>query len=270
MTRRERLEAKLEKREQWAAGRRAKAEGLLASTRKYDGDYAFNTQPGHIPERARVIARQDRAFENLKVADHHAEKAGGLAAQLARTTFSDDPDALDQLRARIAEQEAACERKAAWNTAWKRGAAAGEKKAKAAGKTGAEDLLIARLDGGEQALREAGVSETIILAANTSMEPGYSWVKAPFDMTHLRAEIRRLKGRVEEVTRQRDRAERADAAGGVLIAQNGGGWCSITFSEKPDREVLDALKAAGFRWGSGSWAGKAEALPTCVIALATA
>lgn len=31
----------------------------------YLGDHAFNTQPGHIPLRARVIARDDQAHESL-------------------------------------------------------------------------------------------------------------------------------------------------------------------------------------------------------------
>lgn len=32
-------------------------------------------------------------------------------------------------------------------------------------------------------------------------------------------------------------------------------------SEKPEREILAALRAAGFSWGMGSWIGKASALP---------
>jgi hypothetical protein len=35
----------------------------------------------------------------------------------------------------------------------------------------------------------------------------------------------------------------------------------ITFAEKPERAVLDALKAAGFRWGNGSWVGRRDAIP---------
>ena len=35
----------------------------------------------------------------------------------------------------------------------------------------------------------------------------------------------------------------------------------VTFAEKPDREILDALRAAGFGWGGGSWCGKRENLP---------
>lgn len=44
-------------------------------------------------------------------------------------------------------------------------------------------------------------------------------------------------------------------------------WAVITFAEKPEREVIDALKAAGFRWGAGSWAGYGDTLPAQVRAM---
>lgn len=276
MTRRERLERKLEKREEWAGKARERSAARFKAVSAIADNIPLG-QPilvGHHSEKrarkdqARIVSGMTKGLEEGRLADHHEGKAGGLAAQLARTTFSDDPDALDQLAARIAKLEAECERKTSWNAAWKRGAAAGEKKAKAKGKTSAEDLLIARLDGGEQALREAGHSQAIILAANTSMEPGYSWVKAPFDMTHLRAEIRRLKGRVEEITRQQARQARAEAAGGVTIARSADGfWCTVTFAEKPERSILEALRDAGYRFGAGSWSGYLKDLPPAVVAM---
>ena len=45
MTRRERLEAKLERHREWASGRKATADSLLAQNERYHGDIAFNTQP---------------------------------------------------------------------------------------------------------------------------------------------------------------------------------------------------------------------------------
>ena len=58
MTRRERLEAKVERRRDWAAGRRGQAADLYRYTDRYRGDVAFNTQPGHIPERARALRQR--------------------------------------------------------------------------------------------------------------------------------------------------------------------------------------------------------------------
>src|SRR3990167_4134387 len=105
MNTRERLEAKVERREEWAAGRREKAAVVAHEAERYRGDYAFNTQPGHIPERARLIKREERAYEDSKMADHHDSKAAGLARQLDRSVFSDDADAIARLEARIAENE---------------------------------------------------------------------------------------------------------------------------------------------------------------------
>jgi len=50
----------------------------LNHNRTYTDDIAFNTQPGHIPLRDRVIKQNDRAYENLSVAKHFEEKAESL------------------------------------------------------------------------------------------------------------------------------------------------------------------------------------------------
>ena len=49
-------------------------------------------------------------------------------------------------------------------------------------------------------------------------------------------------------------------AGGVVV-QPHGEYCRVVFAEKPAREILNALKAAGFSWGDGGWSGKADRLP---------
>lgn len=67
-----------DKYEEWAAKRREKAAALVAHNEIYTKDYAFNTQPGHIPERARVIAREDQAYEHVKVAKKFEAKAKAL------------------------------------------------------------------------------------------------------------------------------------------------------------------------------------------------
>ncbi len=65
--------------EGWAAKRRERAEATLSHNRKhYTGDIAFCTQPGHIPLRARVNARDARAFESLRVAERFERKAKAL------------------------------------------------------------------------------------------------------------------------------------------------------------------------------------------------
>lgn len=76
--RQEAADTKADRYDGWAAKRREKADAALAYTSHYTNDHAFNTQPGHIPQRARIIAQEDRAFENLRTAQQFSAKAEGL------------------------------------------------------------------------------------------------------------------------------------------------------------------------------------------------
>jgi hypothetical protein len=122
LTRRERLEAKVERRRGWAETRHARAAAGFAQGAPYRGDIAFNTQPGHIPERARIIRAEDRACENLQVARHHEAKADGLERALEHTIFDDDPDAIERLTTRADANETKANLFAAINKAWRKGA----------------------------------------------------------------------------------------------------------------------------------------------------
>lgn len=249
MTRRERLERKIEKREEWAQNRTTKAAALHRANEPYVSDYAFNTQPGHIPERARVIRREDKAFEHMGVAEHHRSKAAGLQAQIDRTIFSDDPDAIEQLEAKATACDAKAERENAINRAWRK-------------HKGDEAALFA-------AWRELGCSDAMCRSlAENAREFSWSERKGPCDATYARAEARRCRERIEQIKRQNARREEAEDSGGVSIRRaESCDWCTVTFAEKPDREILSALKAAGFRWGAGSWGGPASRLPECVASL---
>ena len=121
MTYRERRERRADRLREWAAKREEHATAVFASHEVYRGDVAFYTQPGHIPERARVIAREDRAFESLRKADSMASRASGIEDQLAASIYSDDPDAIAQLQARIARLEAERDRIKAYNASCRRG-----------------------------------------------------------------------------------------------------------------------------------------------------
>lgn len=77
--RQEAADRKAEKYEGWAAKRRKAAEAVLDHNREhYRSCHAFNTQPGHIPIRARVIAQDDRAHTSLRKAEEMEEKAERL------------------------------------------------------------------------------------------------------------------------------------------------------------------------------------------------
>jgi hypothetical protein len=107
MTRRERLERKLEKRREWAAGRQADAAAHFQASHNIFDSIPMR-QPilvGHHSERAhrRALERSDnhmhKGCESADMAKLHEQKADGIAAQLERSEFSDDDDALERLQA---------------------------------------------------------------------------------------------------------------------------------------------------------------------------
>ncbi len=69
---------KADRYEGWAEKREHKAEAALNSFPSMRHDWAFITQPGHIPARARMNAADERAFESLKVAEGMRSKAESL------------------------------------------------------------------------------------------------------------------------------------------------------------------------------------------------
>jgi hypothetical protein len=71
-------ERKAEKYEEWAEKREHKANAQLNSHSEIQHDWAFITQPGHIPFRAKMIKADDRAFESLNVAEGFRNKAENL------------------------------------------------------------------------------------------------------------------------------------------------------------------------------------------------
>lgn len=106
MTYRDRREARAGRLLEWAEKREDRAAAVLKAGEPFRGDIAFSTQPGHIPFRARLIAREDRAHESLAKAGSMRSRADGIEGQLAASIYEDDPDAIGQLRERIARLEA--------------------------------------------------------------------------------------------------------------------------------------------------------------------
>lgn len=240
MTRRERLERKLELRQEWADKRKAKANAVFARAEQYRGDYAFNTQPGHIPERARLIRAEERAFEDMNMANHHVSCAAGIATALDRSIFSDDDNAIQALEDRIAEHEAERTKMREINRLYRKGDAAG---------------LAAMGADYEQLKRRVDLLE--------SWQDKQPYAK--YELSNLGGRISADRKRLEYLKEQKARAAQAEQSeNGVTLEQCSMGYVRVTFAEKPDREILSALRSAGFHWGGGSWAGKGDVLPECV------
>lgn len=243
MTRRERALERLERRRTWAAGRRDKAAACAAVADPYRGDIAFNTQPGHIPERARVIRATEKCFEHSSMAAHHDEKAAGIERQLASTVFSDDVNAVEALKAKITKERADVEKMKAANKIVRKF------------KTATPEALAA--------LQAAGLP----VSCAKLFEPDFAGRLGfpAYMIANAGANIRRMEARIVEITRQQARSQKADAAGGVVIEDAGksdaGDFIRVIFAEKPEREIIDKLKASGFYWGQGCWTGERSKLP---------
>ena len=246
MSRRERLERKLALRREWAEKREQRGNAAISQSLDMVSIIPMG-QPiliGHHSEKRHraLLARSDNAMrrgcESLDMAKHHDAKASGIEAQLETSIFSDDENAIDQLKARIAELEKDRDENKRLNAWWR-------KHGTMRGCPGISEEAAAKI--------EADIARRSSFARQPA--PAYS-------LTNLGANIRRLKQRIEEITRRNARTEAAQNAGGVVI-EGSGDYIRVTFAEKPEREILDALKAAGFRWGGGSWTGLRSKLPPC-------
>lgn len=254
MTRRERLERKMEKREEWAAGRQAKAEQAFDTSRQITSGIPFG-QPilvGHHSEtrHRNTLKKSDnamrRGIESQDMAEHHAGKAEGISRQLKGSIFSDDPDAIEALKAKVTKLE-------------------GERD-----KIKATNKIVRRKPKNEptpEKLAELAVLVGSETAAEQLFKPDFCGrIGIPsYVLQNLGGNITSARNRIKDIERRNAQTEAAQDAGGVLVKLDQCGtteYATVTFSEKPEYSVIKALKAAGFRWGAGSWFGKSDALPS--------
>lgn len=250
MTRRERLENKLEKRREWADKAEARSEQFSNESHRMMSVIPMG-QPilvGHHSEkrdrnyRNRAWNKMGKAVEQSKLAEHHISRAGGLEHALENSIFSDDPDAVEAIEARIAENQAKRERMVLVNKLYRKGDAEG--------------------------LKALGI-DLEALKAGLAAKGGY-WGKAPhlpYEMSNLGGRITADKKRIEAVKMRQRRAAEAEAAPDGVVIKTGHGQAQVTFAEKPERAILDALRAANFHWSGGCWFGPEEQLPAEVRAL---
>ena len=253
MTRRERLERKIEKRREWAEKAETRGQALHDQAHSMASIIPFG-QPilvGHHSEsrdrnyRNRIQNKFGAAFEQMDKAKHHIGKAAGLENQLERSIFSDDPDAIENLEAKVASLEAERERMKTINKLYRKADVAGL----------------------------AAISIEYESLKAKLAEAGSYWGSAPYlpySLQNLGGRILDAKRRIETVKARNQRAAKADAAGGMTIERTQCGltnYATVTFAEKPERKILNDLRAAGFRWGGGNWFGETEKLPASVVEL---
>jgi hypothetical protein len=211
---------------------------------------------GHHSERGHraALRRHDRAMdrgcaEHAKAA-HYAAKADAVGTA---GISSDDPAALEKLRAKLAALERRRELMKRVNQAWRKGA-------RSRGKEGGEAALRAlQTPDGAAQFTDA---EIAIMSGNVGR---YSWITAPFEdyaLSNLGANIKRVRTRVEQLER---RGEQLAEAPDTERLHTGEGWyietrpadlrIALVFAARPPREVTQFLRGAGWRWAPthGAW-----------------
>lgn len=113
----------------------------------------------------------------------------------------------------------------------------------------------------EERVAELEAKREAIKAENKARRARGEEIAPAYVLANLSGNIKRNRDRLAGLKADKARAERSEGAGGQLVEVLASGYCSVTFAEKPPRETLDALKAAGFHWRRGSWWGKHAQLP---------
>lgn len=129
MTTRERRERRAERLREWASKRGQKAAQAGAQARALGSAIPMgqpilvghHSERGHRRHLSRIDAAMSRAVEHGEKARSMASRAANIEAALDRSIYSDDEDAVQRLRERIAGLEAERDRIKAFNASARRG-----------------------------------------------------------------------------------------------------------------------------------------------------
>lgn len=209
MTRRERLEARAERRRAWAESREAKSDAAYSGAREIADGIPFG-QPilvGHHSEgrarrdQARIERGMAAAVENDRAAADHRSAADGIDRQLATSVFSDDEDAPDRLRERIAALEAQRDRIKAYNASCRKGAR------------------------NVELLDEAQREDILSIAQHAAYQLGRHGEFPSYALSNLGGRIRDQKKRLERIERDREQAANGQRGAGRAMLSRYAGSC---------------------------------------------
>jgi len=194
----------------------------------------------------RLDSHMRQACESSGMAEQHRSRADGIARQLDTSIYSDDADAVERLTEKRTELEERRE--------WMKSANAYYKKHK----------HLTGWDGPSEMAREG--------LTTLRVQPYYDRPFPSYALTNIGARIRAAAKRAVSIPAQAARLEQAqaeaEAAGGCAIRYSDDReYCAVTFAEKPDRAILQALRAAFYHYSGGSWSGPVARLPETVRAL---
>lgn len=260
MTYRERRERKAERLREWADQREAKGRAQVEGARTISSYIPFG-QPilvGHHSEKRhrRDLDRIDRGFSNgygnIEKADSFRSRADNIEAAADRAIYDDDPDAIERLEEKIAKLEAERERNKTFN---KTHAFVGDNRFDREGRVGE---IVGKRTGFVTVRFKDGTTEDVPRAR---VFPALSSYVA----SNLNGLLGTTRKRLDYLKRQRDNdaTRTTREAAGATIARNANGWLEVAFPDKPEREILDELRAAGFFWDRKRmcWFGSPDKLP---------
>lgn len=130
MTYRERREARAERLREWAEKREAKSEAAFGKAEQISSVIPMgqpilvghHSEGRHRRDIGRIESGMRKGIEHSKMAARHSERASNIESQLERSIYSDDPDAVEALEARIESLEAERSRVKAYNASCRKGA----------------------------------------------------------------------------------------------------------------------------------------------------
>lgn len=218
----EKQERRRERMEERAERKRAEGQARYASGMERLRSIPFGQpmMPGHHSFnrdrnfRRKAVGAVDRGCELMREAEQIAARAGSVGTG---GISSDDPEAVQKLRAELAELEASQAQMKATNEAWR----------KAGNKAG--------------------------------RQPDGTWVDAPepgYRLSNNNANIRRVKQRIEFLSRAKEKPTIQVEAEGFKVMQNTEiNRLQFIFPGKPSEAVRSVMKRNGFRWSpsEGAW-----------------
>ena len=186
MTYRERRERRAERLRAWAEGRERRAAASFEAVHALTDNIPLG-QPILVGHHSEARARRDaeridsgmrRAVEHAAKADEMRRRAENIERAAGRAIYSDDPDAIERLRAKLADLEAERARIVAYNASCRAAAKAG----------GHGDVSILGEDG----------RRTVELCAQAGqLRPG--WALPPYALSNLAGNIARVRERLAEL-----------------------------------------------------------------------
>jgi hypothetical protein len=158
-----------------------------------------------------------------------AEQADWSANNAGHAITSDDPEALVALRSKLTDLEAKRDRYKAINKAYRKGGWS----------------AVAEIVGEHAAAR----MEELLPSYEKKPVPSYT-------LTNLGANIRRVKGRIEELEAASAEPEHEDIEGDGFRIEEDKDDCRIRFyfNERPDRETCRVMRRNGFKFSRANMA----------------